>query len=182
MVKSIALLETESIARGIKCLDEMAKKAPVNILQARPVCPGRYIVLIEGEVAAVRESFEAGMDVAGDTLVDTLLLANPHPSLPTALRLSNAPEVLAPIGVVETNAVASALLAADAGCKAAPVDLIVVRLAIAMAGKSFVVFSGELPDIEASVEAGAAVAREHGRLVETTILANPDRALELFLV
>jgi len=181
-VISIALVETESIARGIKCLDEMAKKAPVSVLQARPVCPGRYIVLIEGEVAAVEESFEAGTQTAGDTLVDTLILANPHPSLPTALRLSEAGEVFAPVGVVETAAVASALLAADAGCKAARVDLIVVRLAIGMAGKSFVVFSGELPDIEASVSAGAAVAREHGRLVETTILANPDRAVEPFLV
>jgi microcompartment protein CcmL/EutN len=160
----------------------MAKRAPVVVLQARPVCPGRYIVLIEGDVAAVQESFEAGRAAAGDDVVDTLLLANPHPSLPTALRLSARPEVFAPVGVVETTAVASALLAADAGCKAAPVELIVVRLAIALAGKSYVVFSGELPDVEASVEAGAAVARQHGRLVETTILANPDRALEPFLV
>ena len=181
-MESIALLETGSIARGIKCADEMAKRAPVNILQARPVCPGRFIVLIEGEVAAVAESLEAGLAVAAGDVVDKLFLANPHPALPTALRLSEKPEVFAPVGVVETTAVASALLSADAGCKAAPVDLIVVRLAIAMAGKSFVVFAGELPDVEAAVEAGAEVAREHGRLVETIILANPDPALETFLV
>lgn len=181
-MESIALVETGSIARGIRCLDEMAKRAPVAVLQARPVCPGRYIVLIEGPVAAVEESFALGCAIAGEDLVDSLILPNPHRSLPTALRLASKPQVFAPIGVVETNAVASALLAADAGCKAAPVELIVVRLAIAMAGKSFVVFSGELPDVEASVEAGAAVARQHGRLVETTILANPDLAIEPFMV
>ncbi len=181
-MESIALVETGSIARGIKCLDEMAKRAPVTVIQARPVCPGRYIVLIDGPVAAVEESFETGCAIAGEDLVDSLNLANPHPSLPTVLKLSSKPEVLAPIGVVETTAVASALLAADAGCKAAPVDLIVVRLAIAMAGKSFVVFAGELPDIEASVAAGAAISREHNRLVETTILANPDLAVEPFMV
>ena len=181
-MKSIALVETGSIARGVRCLDEMAKRAPVSVLQARPVCPGRYIVLIEGEVAPVEESFATGLAVAGETLVDSLILANPHRSLPGALRHSAKPDVFAPVGVVETTAVASALLAADAGCKAAPVDLIVVRLSIGMAGKSFVVFSGELPDVEASVEAGADIAREHGRLVETTILANPDAAVEPFLV
>lgn len=179
---SIALVETRSIARGVKCLDEMVKRAPVTVLQARPVCPGRYIVLIEGEVAAVEESFEVGCAVAGDTVVDTLILANPHRALPSALSHSAKSEVFAPVGVIETTAVASALLAADAGCKAAPVDLIVLKLSIGMAGKSFVVFCGELPDIEASVEAGAAIAAEHDKLVETTILANPDAAVEPFLV
>ena len=181
-MKSIALVETSSIARGVKSLDEMAKRAPVNVIQARPVCPGRYIILIEGEVAAVEESYETGRATAGEDLVDSLFLAYPHEALPTALRLSEPPEVFGPVGVVETRAVASALLAADVGCKTAPVDLVVVRLAIAMAGKSFVLFSGELADVQASVEAAAALAREHSQLVETTVLSNPDKLIEPFLV
>lgn len=178
---SIALIETSSIARGVRCLDEMVKRAPVVVIQARPVCPGRYIVLIEGEVAAVEESFAEGRAVAGDTLVDSLFLANPHPSLPRSLRQAIKAETLAPVGVVETTAVASAILAADAGLKCAPVELLVIRLAVGMGGKSFVVFSGTLADVEASVGAAAAVAGEHGRLVETTILANPDSQIEGFL-
>jgi microcompartment protein CcmL/EutN len=182
LVKSIGLVETSSIARGVRCLDEMVKRAPVAVVQARPVCPGRYIVLVEGEVASVEESLARGREVAGDTLVDSLFLANPHPSLPTGLRQSTKAASLAPVGVVETTAVASAILAADAGLKCAPVELILIRLAVGMAGKSFVVLSGDLPDVEASVAAAAAVAREHGRLVETTILANPDSMIEAFLV
>jgi microcompartment protein CcmL/EutN len=181
-VKSIGLIETGSIARGVRCLDEMVKRAPVTVLQARPVCPGRFIVLIEGEVAAVEESMAAGRAVAGDNLVDSLFLANPHPSLPTGLRSTVKPEAFSPVGVIETTAVASALLAADAGCKAAPVELIAVRLAVGMAGKSFVIFSGQLPDVEAAVAAGAKTATEHKMLVETVILANPDAAVEAFLI
>lgn len=181
-MKSIALIETTSIARGVRCLDAMVKRAPVTVVMARPVCPGRYIILVDGEVAAVEEAFDTGREVAGETLVDSLRLANPHPSLPETLRHSIKPAALSPVGVVETTAVASAILAADAGMKAAPVELIVVRLAVGMAGKSFVVFSGALPDVEASVEAAACVAREHKRLVETTILANPDPMVEGFLV
>ncbi|MCD6405699.1 MAG: BMC domain-containing protein [Planctomycetes bacterium] len=181
-MRSIALLETSSIARGVKALDEMVKRAPVTVLQARPICPGRYIVLIEGEVAAVEESIETGRGVAGELIVDSLFLARPHEALPSVLNERSKPQVFAPVGLIETRAVASALLAADAACKAAPVDLAVVRLAVGMAGKSFVVFCGALPDVQAAVEAGAAIAREHNRLVETTILANPDPAIEAFLV
>ena len=83
-MRTIGLIETASIARGVRCLDEMVKRAPVAVLQARPVCPGRFIVLVEGEVAAVEESMAAGREVAGDNLVDSLFLANhalPQPLL-----------------------------------------------------------------------------------------------------
>ena len=183
-MKAIGLVETASIARGVKCLDEMVKRAPVTVLQARPVCPGRYIVLIEGEVGPVEESFAVGCELARreDGLVDSLILPNPHPALPTVLRSSAKAEAFSPVGVIETTAIASALLAADAGCKAAPVELILVRLAVGMGGKSFVIFSGALPDVEAAIAAGAAIAAEHKRLVETVILANPDPVIEPFLV
>ncbi len=181
-MRPIGLVETSSIARGVKCLDEMVKRAPVAVLLARPVCPGRYVILVEGDVAAVEESFKAGVVVAGDTIVDKLFLANPHPSLPAVLRQAVKPEAFSPVGVVETTAVASALFAADAGCKAAKVELILVRLAAGMAGKSYVVFSGELPEVEAAVEAGGAAAKERSKLVETVVLANPDPLIEMFLV
>jgi microcompartment protein CcmL/EutN len=181
-VKSIGLVETSSIARGIRCLDEMVKRAPVTVLQARPVCPGRYIVLVEGEVAAVDESMKAGLECAGETLVDSLFLPNPHAALPTTLRLSTRAAAAGPVGVIETSSVASALVATDAGCKVAPVTLIAVRLAVGMGGKSFVIYSGDLPDVEASVAAGAEVARSRDKLVETVVIANPDPVVESFLV
>ncbi len=180
-MKSIGLVETSSIARGMRCLDEMVKRAPVTVVQARPVCPGRFIVLVEGEVAAVEESLSAGRAVAADTLVDSLFLPNPHPSLPSGLRHQSKPEIFSPVGIIETSAVASALLAADAGCKTAPVELIALRLAVGMAGKSYVLFSGTQPDVEASVAAGSSVASSHGKLVETVILPNPDPVVEAFL-
>lgn len=181
-MKSIGLVETSSIARGIRCLDEMVKRAPVTVLQARPVCPGRYIVLVEGEVAAVDESMKSGLACAQGTVVDSLFLPNPHPALPSTLRSSAGAETSAPLGVIETTSVASALVAADAGCKAAPVELAAVRLAVGMAGKSFVIYSGDLSDVEASVEAGAAVARTRDKLVETVVIANPDPVVNPFIV
>ena len=50
---SLGLLETNSIARGVEAGDAMLKAADVTLIKAGPVCPGKYTVLIYGEVAAV---------------------------------------------------------------------------------------------------------------------------------
>jgi microcompartment protein CcmL/EutN len=54
---AIALIETNSIAAGILAGDAMVKKAVVQLLEARSICPGKYMVLIGGDVGPVRESY-----------------------------------------------------------------------------------------------------------------------------
>ena len=78
MEPSIALVETNSIAAGILAGDTMVKKAVVQLLEARAICPGKYMVLIGGELGPVNESFQVGVAAAADTLVDQLLLPNVH--------------------------------------------------------------------------------------------------------
>ncbi|MDY7041517.1 MAG: BMC domain-containing protein, partial [Chloroflexota bacterium] len=70
MEPAIALVETNSIAAGIVAGDAMLKKAPVNLLEARPVCPGKYIVLIGGMTDPVYEALRAGTEVGADAVVD----------------------------------------------------------------------------------------------------------------
>ena len=57
---AIGLVEANSIAKGYELCDIMAKTADVTILVAKSICPGKYIVMIGGDVAAVRQSVEAG--------------------------------------------------------------------------------------------------------------------------
>ncbi len=47
---SLGLLETNSIARGVIAGDAMLKAAEVTLLKAGAVCPGKYTVVIYGEV------------------------------------------------------------------------------------------------------------------------------------
>ena len=63
---AIALVETNSIAAGILSGDTMVKKAVVQLLEARSICPGKYMVLIGGEIGPVRESFQVGVAAAGE--------------------------------------------------------------------------------------------------------------------
>src|SRR3954471_318670 len=85
MGPALAVIELSSIARGHRVADAMLKRAPVRLMRAEPVSPGKFLVLVEGDVAAVDESLRVGADVAGDRTVDKLFLPQPHASLWAAL-------------------------------------------------------------------------------------------------
>src|SRR5438128_12359800 len=82
---AIGLVETSSIARGLVVADAMVKKAPVTLAFARPVTPGKHVVIVSGEVAEVEEAMGAGLAVAAHALVDRLFLPQAHAALLRAL-------------------------------------------------------------------------------------------------
>lgn len=174
---AIALLETLSLASGIEAADAMIKQAPVRILLARPVSPGKWLTLLTGQVEEVRASLTRGREVAGDSTADELFLANPHPSIFPCLEGKVLPAPLDALGIVETYAVASCLGAADAALKQAAVQLIELRLAVGLGGKCYLTLTGEVSDVEASVATAAAVARSHGTLARRVVIPNPDPAM-----
>ena len=60
MAKAIGMLEVNSMARGIYIADAMVKVADVDIVTSSPTCPGKYIVIVHGDVAAVETSVRHG--------------------------------------------------------------------------------------------------------------------------
>lgn len=170
MEPAIGLIEVNSIAQGIKVGDAMCKRAPINLLESRTVCPGKYIVLIGGDTGPVQESLEAGVEVAADTLVDRLFLPNVHLSIFPAIAGAVEMEHVEALGIIETISVASTIVAADAAAKAAAVILTEIRLANGLGGKSFVLLVGRVPDVEASVEAGSNVIKEDGTLIRAVVI------------
>jgi microcompartment protein CcmL/EutN len=50
---SIGLIELGSIAAGMEVADAMLKAADVELVLARSICSGKYMVMVRGEVAAV---------------------------------------------------------------------------------------------------------------------------------
>jgi microcompartment protein CcmL/EutN len=167
---AIALVETNSIAAGILVGDAMVKKAVVQILEARSICPGKYMVLIGGEVGPVAESFQVGVATAADTLVDQLFLPNAHRSLFPALMSAAPPRRDDALGIIETVTAAVCIVAADAAAKAADVQLLEIRLANGLGGKSFVLMEGAVPDVEAAVAAGVELVRQEGLLIRQVII------------
>ena len=174
---AIGLIESTSIAQGIAAADAMAKSANVQILIAKSICPGKYIVMIGGDVAAVQQSVDAGGGLSPDVIVDSFVIPNVHPSVLPAISGGTHIENIAAISVIETYSVAATIEATDAAVKAAQVEPIRMHLAFGIGGKSYVILTGEVADIMAATEAGAAVASEKGFLVSKIVIPRPHQQL-----
>jgi microcompartment protein CcmL/EutN len=182
LLHAIGLIETTSIAKGIEAGDAMAKTANVSILVAKAICPGKYIVMVGGDVAAVQQSVNAAIAVAAETAVDNFIIPSVHPSIMPAIAGGNSIGELHAAGVIETYSVASCIEAADAAVKAASVEPVRMHLAFGIGGKSYVVLTGEVADVEAAVRAGCAVAGDKGMLVQRVVIPRPHRQLVEHLI
>jgi len=167
---AIGLLEHDSIAAGIVAGDAMVKAAPVSSLHAGTVHPGRYLVLVGGSTASVEVALEAG---DGDRVVDRLFLPGVHPAVIAAITTAEAAAAFddEALGIVETTTSAAAIVAGDAGVKAADVALPALRLADDLGGKAYCLFTGVVADVEIAVDAATAATEPGGRLVAGRVIA-----------
>ena len=82
MSKAVGILELSSIAKGMETGDAMLKSANVELLVSKTLCPGKFLLMLGGDVGAVQQAINSGASLAGEMpLVDSLVLPNIHPSL-----------------------------------------------------------------------------------------------------
>lgn len=174
---TIGFLELNSIAKGILAADMMLKAAEIKLVFARAGCPGKYQILISGEVSAVESALATGIEGAKANVIDQLLIPRVHPRVIEAINMSSMPAALRALGILEFFSVTGAIQAADAAVKAADIDLIEIRPGTGIGGKSYVTFTGDVGAVEESIRAGAKTAIETGTLIEKTVIAHPDKAL-----
>ena len=172
-MNALGMIETNSIPVGINAGDAMLKAATVELITAQPVCAGKFIVLVTGEVAAVKESVEAGREVAGQRLVDSVVISSVHPQVPRAINACNDIGQVTSVGVMEAFSLCAAVVVADAAVKAAAVDLIDIRLGRGLGGKSFITLTGEVAAVRAAVAAGEAIPEAKGMLSESVVIPSP---------
>lgn len=173
MITAIGLVEFQSIAKGIEGADAMVKAGRVELVLARPICPGKYIALVEGDVAAVRAAVDAGIACGEEMIVDTFVIPNIHSLVLKGLYGQVEFEKVDALGIIETFSVASLIEAADAAVKTADVRPLEIRLAVGVGGKSYVVITGDVAAVESAVRAGADVAAQRGLLVKEVVIPGP---------
>ncbi len=165
------------MARGYVVADAVVKRAQVTIALAEAVTPGKYLLLFSGPVAEVQESFQAGVEAAGSTLLDKLLLPMAAEGLVAGLLGRFSGLQGESVGIVETHTVAAALLCADVALKRAEVTLERLQLARGIGGKGLFVLTGDLHMVEAALE-GAAAAVEPHLLQATELIQRPSPELK----
>jgi len=166
---ALALLEFDSIAVGIEAGDAMVKRAPIGLLYSGTVQPGKYLVLIAGDVASVEESLAAGVGLGGEALLDTVFLPDVHPEVVTALRGNRTFDAAESLGIIETRTVAAIIEAADAAIKGASVTVAQIEMADGLGGKGYALFGGTLSEVEAAVAAGVAAVKPAQVIAEVVI-------------
>ena len=173
MNKSIGGIELRSISKGIEVTDFMVKKAQVEIIYFKSICPGKFIALVCGNEAEVRVAIDYGIDLGQNHIVDSFVLNNVHEDIIASIKGKYSEYKRGAIGIVETSNVCSGLQALDRVLKQANVTIVKVQLAFAVGGKFIFTVSGELSDIQNGIETMKSVINTK-KIVNISIVPSPD--------
>ena len=174
---SIGVVELNSIAHGIETADTLLKAGRVELDFAKPVCPGKFIIMVHGEVGAVNASVTAGLQVGAGSVVNHVIIPRIHASLLPAINATCEAPTLSALGVMEYFDITSAVIGADSVAKASQVSLIEVRLGMGIGGKSFFKFCGQVSDVRTAVRVATEQAAQSGVIVASCVIASPNPAL-----
>ncbi len=177
MGKALGMVEYKTVSTGILAADLVLKTADVNVIEAQTVCPGKYIIIFEGDISAVKASIDAATTRYPDELIDSFLLGNPHEGIFPAIYGTAEIQNKNALGVLETFDAAAIFVAADEAAKTSEVDLIEIRVARGMCGKSYVFLTGEIAAVEAAITRAKNAVSETGMYLDSSVVASPDAKL-----
>ena len=177
MAKAIGMVEVTTVSTGFAAADEMAKAVDVEVLQAEVTCPGKFVILVTGELSAVKASVDRAEGRFRDKVIDTFVLGNPHESIFPAIYGTAQPEDVNALGVLETYDVAALIVAA----KTAIVELIELRLAKGMCGKSYMTLTGSVSAVQAAIDRAKAEAGDKGMFLDSTVIARPSDKIKKYI-
>lgn len=177
MANAIGMVEFTSIARGIYAADQMVKISEVEIVTATTTCPGKYIAIVHGDVAAVESSVQIGEKVAGEFWVDSIIIPNVNPQVFPAITGATMPERIEALGIIESFSMSTMVIAADAILKSAELEPLELRLGNGLGGKAFFTFTGDVAAVETGVEAGKNIADQKGLLVNAEVIPSASDKL-----
>ena len=178
-INSIGLIELSSVATGYGVEDTMLKAGSVQLLLARTICSGKFLIVVSGDVTSVQAALLAGAATAGASLIERRQIARVHPTVLAAISQSVdvEPEMLRSIGVIETFSAASIIEAADTAVKTANIVLLRVHLAMALGGKGFLLMAGDVSSVQDAVTAASKAVAEEGMLVGRCVIPAPSPEL-----
>ena len=174
MSRAIGMIEFKTVSAGVAAADAMVKTAAVELIEAQTVCPGKYIALITGNLSAVDAAVAAAKRSGPEQMIDSFVLGNPHEGIFPAIYGTTHVEHISALGILETYDASSIIVAADVAAKTAEVELIELRIAKGMCGKSYLFLCGEVSAVEAAISRARDSVAEGGMYLDSTVIAHPD--------
>ena len=171
----LALIELNSVASGLRCIDVMVKKAPISILEANLIEPGHFLILFTGELACVEESYREALEYypspQGKVLISTV-----HDGVMWGLRndyMQKTADEYDCLGVLEAKTISDTLLCCDRTLKEAYVDIVGLRVTGGLGGRGYFVLSGAQHDIEVAID----IASQQADVYQKEIIARPHEEM-----
>ena len=177
MQRAIGMVEFSSIARGIYAADQMVKVSEVEVVTASTSCPGKYVAIVHGDVAAVKTSIETGEREAGEYYIDSMVIPNVPPQVFPAITGATCTEGINALGLMESFSIAAMLETADAILKAADLDGVELRLGNGLGGKSFFTYTGDVAAVKSGTDAGKEIVQSKGLMVNIEVIPSPSPVL-----
>ncbi len=180
-VDVIGILELSSMADGFNTLDAVVKESPVTIIKAEPINPGKYLIMITGDVASVEAAMDVGVNIAGTSIVDHILLKNLDEQIIPAIKGCQAPEEWDAVGLLETNSVAAGVEAADMVVKEAEIHIVGILTGNETGGKALVKLTGAIGDINTAMNSAVEMLNNKEQLYRNIIIPGPHVDIEGYI-
>lgn len=171
---TLGLVELASIAAGAEVADFMLKAANVELIKAAPICGGRYLIQIAGNLQDVSTSVNVARE-SGRKLMGDFVISGVAQQVIDALKKGTPANEGDALGVIESRTVSSGIEAADHAVKQAAVTLVRLVPGTGIMGKALFVLSGDVASVEEATAAAAAALGD--KLVETVVIPRPDAAI-----
>ena len=177
MKKTLGLIETSSISKGMEILDTILKRTKIGLITGRPICPGKYLIIIEGTVQTIDFALEVSRAIGEKAILYSDAVNNLNEQVFYALKEKKKPENVEALGIIETRTAIASIVLADVICDSSNVELITLKLANGMGGKGLLIFAGNVSSVKNAIQSAKYHDVQYKKIIESVLLSNPDNRL-----
>jgi PduT-like ethanolamine utilization protein len=177
MSSAIGVVELRSISKGYETADRMLKTSSVHVHHLKPICPGKFLIIISGDTADVQEAMDFAKVDAKDFRISDFVLHGVHPEIVEGLKKRYSPQAVDAIGIMETSTVSSGIFALNNALKQSDIHVKRMNLGMAIGGKFLAVFTGSVSDVEQGMKVILS-SMDEKRMVHYSVIPSPAEEIK----
>ena len=174
---NIAIIEFKSISRGLLVTDEILKASKVRLLLATTLCPGKYLTIVGGDVAAVEKTIDIANLIGGRHVFSSTVVSGIGPEVINAISGKSVELLNDAISIIESLNMANIINAADISIDSAKVEIVELRLGRGCGVNCFYIITGTLTAVEEATDNAVLFLKDTGSLIAYRVIPNPDKDL-----
>ncbi|OPA75329.1 carboxysome shell protein [Paenibacillus selenitireducens] len=172
MNSAIGVVELRSISKGYETADRMLKISSVQVHHLKPICPGKFLIIISGNTADVQEAMDFVKTEANEFRISDFVLHGVHSEIVDALKKRYSLQPVEAIGILETSTVSSGIFALNNALKQSDIHVKRMNLGMAIGGKFLAVFTGTVSDVEHGMKVILS-SMDDKRIVHYSVIPSP---------